>query len=62
MMIFTLRKKKQKTDFNNLRMQSTKKKKFKSLIDIGIGNGEFLEYLSFKLPNKNYIGTDTKSY
>lgn len=39
--------------YNQLR-----KKKFKSLIDIGIGNGEFLEFLSFKLPNKNYIGTD----
>lgn len=35
-----------------------KKSKFKSLLDIGIGNGEFLKYLCLKLPNKNYFGTD----
>ena len=40
-MIFTQGKKQQNLSFNNLRIQSTKKKKFKSLIDIGIGMVNF---------------------
>lgn len=34
------------------------KKNFKSLIDIGCGNGDFLRYIAEKIPNKVYIGTD----
>ena len=36
-----------------------KNKKFKSLMDIGCSNGSFLKYLSYKLPSKTYLGTDT---
>jgi len=37
-----------------------KNKKFKTLMDIGCSNGSFLKYISYKLPSKNYLGTDTK--
>ena len=37
-----------------------KDKKFKSLMDVGCSNGSFLHYMSYKLPSKNYLGTDTK--
>ena len=35
-----------------------KRKNFKSLIDIGCGNGDFLNYISKRLVGKKYIGTD----
>ena len=28
-------------------------------MDIGCSNGSFLKYLSYKLPSKTYLGTDT---
>ena len=35
-----------------------KRKNFKSLIDIGCGNGDFLKYISKRFVGKKYIGTD----
>lgn len=36
-----------------------KKKKFRSLLDIGCSNGSFLKYISSKIPSAQYLGTDT---
>ena len=35
-----------------------KRKNFKSLIDVGCGNGDFLKFISDKIPGKILMGTD----
>jgi len=37
------------------------KKNFKTLIDVGCANGDLLNFISKKIPNKNYVGTDVSS-
>ena len=43
---------------NKVIYRMLKRKNFKSLIDIGCGNGDFLKYISKRFVGKKYIGTD----